>query len=52
MVNADHTEGRALSTSRESNWDSWLVKGGSDRVDRDGVVGVGTGGSCQSIMNA
>jgi hypothetical protein len=45
MVNADHTERRALSAVGQSNGYCGLIKGGGDVVDRNWIVGVGTVGN-------
>lgn len=42
MVDADNTQRWSLGTGGQSDGHSGLVEGGSDVVDGDGVVRVGT----------
>lgn len=42
MIDADHTEGRALSSRRQGNGHCGLVESSRDIIHGNGVVGVRT----------
>lgn len=42
MVDADHTQASNLASACQGDGNSRLVKGSSDRIHRERVVGVGT----------
>lgn len=43
VVNTDHAKERALGAGGQGDRNCWLVECGSDRVDGDRIVGVGSG---------